>query len=104
MIHTKNPNEIKLTPVPMDRLRQIIARLFMHYRCDENGERAIKQRYMNVLKHYPEDLLCAAYIHVVKHSGVMPEPCDLIAFMEPEMQYRMQSQPLLHPLTEEVVA
>ncbi|MDE3016958.1 MAG: hypothetical protein KGI29_08595 [Pseudomonadota bacterium] len=79
-----------LAPVSRERLKQIVSRLLLHFRCPE-GEKQHRLfgRYSTALQHYPEDLLCAAYHHTLcHHTGELPKIDDFISFMEPEMNHR----------------
>ena len=78
--------EAQLQPVTSDRLAQILRRLMLHFSCPETQI----DEYSQALKHFPEDLLCAAYQHTLLHHvhPAMPSVGSLIGFMEPEMTHR----------------
>jgi hypothetical protein len=81
--------EAQLTPAPRGRVAQIVARLMVHYPRHEDSSR-LYSAYVEALSNYPEDLLCAAYRHVLAHHAgpAMPPLEALVAFMEPAMAQR----------------
>lgn len=87
MIFSDTPS---LTPIGEERLSQLVTRLLLHFRPPEGEkQQRIFARYMQALKDYPEDLLCAAYRHMLSHhSGRLPSIRELTEFMDPAMQYR----------------
>ncbi len=85
--------EAQLTPASTERLQQILGRLMLHYASARD-----MSDYIKLLSLYPEDLLCAAYQHILRHrtQPTMPGACELVAFMEPELARR---KACLHKLT-----
>ena len=83
--------EAQLSSVPLTGLKQIISRLMLHFPCPagEKQER-ICNDYTEMLCDFPEDLLCAAYQHILKHHKyhTLPKIADLLTFMEPELGRR----------------
>jgi hypothetical protein len=75
-----------LSAIPQDRLDQIMARLQLHFP-------KLSGTIEDALGDYPEDLVCAAYRHLLTHhrSPVPPGVSDFIAFMEPEMTARRRN-------------
>jgi len=96
--------DAQLTPVPAERLKQVMARLMLHFGYDGAKARTLCADYSGMLQHYPEDLLCAAYLHVLKHYSALPPASEFIAFMEPEMRYRKTVRRRLETLLEETEA
>lgn len=94
--------ETRLAPVSTERLRQIISRLMLHFPCPPGDKQhRLFAEYSDTLKDFPEDLVCAAYQHVLKHHqlSTLPRIADLLAFMEPEMSHRRrQHQALLYQM------
>lgn len=88
----------RLQPVDHARIKQIISRLFMHFPPPPNiSLPSLMLEYCEALQSYPEDLLCAAYQHVVMHykHPSLPRAEQLVAIMEPELIYR---RAMLHRL------
>jgi len=83
--------EAQLAPVPLDRLKQVVARLMIHFPLVGEHHHRFFNYYLACLKPYPEDLLCAAYQHVLRHhsAGGTPKIADFLAFMDPEMNHRL---------------
>jgi hypothetical protein len=76
-----------LRPMDAERLRSLVTRLTLHYGGDLRAREL--GFYMNTLRHYPEDLLCAAYYHLVRSSGNQrPTTAMFSAFMQPEYARR----------------
>ena len=75
-----------LTPVSIERLRQIVGRLMLHFNSANDELANITSTYINVLKEYPEDLICAAYQHILMNYKLtaMPGVVEFVDFMEPE--------------------
>lgn len=73
-----------------DLLHRIYSRLCFH--CAVVPERYAPQRmkFIETLLPYPEDLICAAYHHLIRHRCVMPTHQDFIDFMEPEFTRRQK--------------
>lgn len=73
-------------------LKQIFGRLCFHTGFDAEAREEDCQRFVNTLAPYPEDLICAAYHHLMRH----PEEThlhmenDFIDFMAPEYARRQQ--------------
>jgi len=83
--------EAQLAPVPEERLKQVISRLMLHFPCPiSEKQHRVFADYSDMLREFPEDLLCAAYQHVLKHHKyyTLPKIADIIAFMEPEINHR----------------
>lgn len=79
--------ELRLEPIPQERLQQILARFFLHYGL--SGEH-IFLHYQQALQPYPEDLLCAAYHWILRHHAPAPAPApaDFLSFMQPAFLHR----------------
>ena len=75
-------------------LHQIFSRLCFHYGLDVDSALPVREHFIASLQHYPEDLLCAAYHHELRHTeGVsFPAPESFIEFMQPEFFRRAQTQ------------
>ena len=99
--------EAQLTPATPLRIYQIVQRLMLHFSCAA-GERkeSVCADYAAMLADYPEDLLCAAYQHILKHHkyNSLPKIADLLAFMEPEMAYRRTQRRKLDILHKQTLA
>lgn len=83
--------EALLAPVKSERAVQIISRLMLHFPCTEGQkESRVRSDYAMMLSECPEDLLCAAYQHILKHHkyNTLPKIADFQAFIEPELNYR----------------
>jgi len=99
--------EAQLAAVSEERLQQIISRLMLHFPLSNAGNRHhISNDYFEMLFEYPEDLLCAAYQHVLKHHkcDFLPRIADLVAFMEPEMMRRKSVERRLEILLQRIEA
>jgi hypothetical protein len=82
---------MKLTTISTERLTQIVSRLLFHFPVEgKEAQKLIFSNFMDKLSHYPEDLVCAAYQHILSHRATytVPSPEDFITIMEPELQYR----------------
>lgn len=94
--------EAQLNPVSEPVLKQIVIRLMLHFNLHaQDKHHRLTPGYMDMLKHYPEDLVCAGYHHLMRHclceTGWISE---LIAFMEPEIRFRRTCLDKLHALTQ----
>lgn len=81
--------EARLRPVSQERLSQIVSRLMLHF-CSGDKNHRVFSDYCAMLAEFPEDLLCAAYQHVLKHHKYnnLPKIADLIAVIDPELTHR----------------
>lgn len=71
-------------------LHQIFTRLCFHYGLDIEGSDTKRNYFIASLMSYPDDLVCAAYHHLLKHPSPQhfPTPEDFILFMQPEFHRR----------------
>ncbi|MDX1974439.1 MAG: hypothetical protein SFT92_02060 [Rickettsiales bacterium] len=72
-------------------VQQIVQRLMTHFPpSSREAEQRLTEDYIQMLRDYPEDLLAAAYHHVLKHHKYnnLPKIADLTIVMEPEMMHR----------------
>jgi len=84
-------SDATLAPAPIERIRQIVARLILHFsNLETDQEQNICTDYIAMLQEYPEDLLCAAHQNVLRHhkGNSLPRIADFLTFMEPEMSRR----------------
>ena len=96
--------DAQLLPATMERIKQIITRLMMHFPAPAGElKQSIFSDYAAMLQGYPEDLLCAAYQHVMKHHkyNSLPKIADLLSFMEPEMNQRRATRKKLEILQQQ---
>ncbi len=79
-----------LEPINIASLKQIVARLMIHFTRETRTEpEKIRSYYIEKLKEYPEDLVCASYFHVLARcSGAMPKLADFLDFITPAYQHR----------------
>jgi uncharacterized protein YdaU (DUF1376 family) len=88
-------NDGLLAPASMERIKQIITRLMLHFPVAYGQDKAeVTNDYVQMLREYPEDLLCAAYAHILGHHkyNSLPKLADIIGFMEPEISMRKTTQ------------
>jgi hypothetical protein len=81
----------RLSPIAPERLSQIVSRLMLHFSTTpEKKWQYVYADYCDMLKGFPEDLLCAAYQHVLKHhkSNSLPRIADLVSIIDPEVLHR----------------
>lgn len=89
----------QLAPIAAERLAQIAMRLMFHY---PKMTAETYRHYLLQLKYYPEDLVCAAYQHALRHGGQnVPQSADMILFMQPEMNYRRACREKLEHLLQQ---
>lgn len=97
----------KLTPIAPARLRQLLSRMTLHYPLPP-GERPhrLVEAYAAALAHYPEDLLCAAYCHLLHFHppGIMPCVGDIEAVIGAEYSHRLMLRRRLSWLARRAVA
>ena len=83
--------DAQLAPAPAERIEQIVMRLMLHFPTPSGTDKhRLCTDYADMLQDFPEDMLCAAYQHVLKHHKyhTLPKIADLLAFMEPEITRR----------------
>lgn len=73
-------------------LKQIFCRLCFHTGFDPKAREGECRRFVEALAPYPEDLICAAYHHLMRHPEEthLHMECDFIDFMAPEYARRTQ--------------
>lgn len=84
-------------PIELCFLERLLKRLFLHYRIPQEASARIHSQYREALQHYPEDLICAAYQHIVQNHALttLPKPEAFLAFMQPEYQRRAYATALI---------
>lgn len=77
-------------------LMQIFSRLCFHYGAHPDMYQARRKSFVARLEHYPEDLICACYQHLLRHQAPaqLPNVDDFIAFIMPEYERRTNSNTL----------
>lgn len=86
--------EAQLTPAPSDIIEQLVSRLMMHFPCKESQREQVFSDYVHALSHIPEDILCAAYQHILSHHKyhTLPKVADFITFADPEIAQRKSTK------------
>lgn len=94
-----------IIPILPERLHQLLTRLFMHFPLlQPEMQQCLMINYIQTLKEYPEDLLCAAYHHVSRHHEhqTIPKLADIVAFIEPEFVFRHEQKRKIETLIRKI--
>jgi hypothetical protein len=91
-------------PINIDRLKQIATRLIFNFNIrDLELSGQYYKQFMSVLSRYPDDLVCAAYLHCMRRfqGKDLPDISYFIEFIEPEYERRLEQKVYLKSIVSE---